>query len=195
MILFRICLASPGESDINGERNKNINVPQQINNVGMPDTEVIHNPVSELVSIDPDNYTDINLDRMHDFDDFDDALADNSQFIEIPFGGIVRRSVPFIGPNPDNSLTNPHLLTLKSDNSALQSAIELYLFFNSSGSLAEQIRKRKIVPTRMWKDVDTGSIWAAMIIDTYKLVYVFINPHTKAVKVALSRHYICGYTL
>lgn len=123
VILFRICLASPGEPDINGELNKNINVPQQINNVGMPDTEVSDNPISDFVSIDPDNYTDINLDRMHDFDNFNlDALADNSQLIEIqfemPFDGMFRL---VMRPNRslDNNFTKPWVLQFYSDEAEL----------------------------------------------------------------------------
>jgi hypothetical protein len=176
VILFRICLASPGESDIAVQLNKNTDK--------IPDNEVyICSEWGGIYSLnDP-----LDLDRMHDFDD-EFALADNLQYTEIPFGGIVR-----CGPNGkqlinDNSFPNQHLLTLKSDYSALEFAIKQYLFFGSSDLLTQQMRNRKIVLTQMWKDDGTGLIWAAMIIDTYGLVHVCVNPRTKAVKVVLSRH-------
>ena len=194
MILFRICLASPSESS-GVQLDKDLTVLEQVDNVQESinpqvslNEVLLANPslncmsISELASIDSDN-----ADRMDDFDSFDDDESD-LEFIETPFGGIVR-----CGPNAkqlinDNSFPNQHLLTLKSDYSALEFAIKQYLFCGSSDLLTQQMRNRKIVLTQMWKDDGTGLIWAAMIIDTYGLVHVCVNPRTKAVKVVLSRH-------
>lgn len=123
VILFRICLASPGES-IDIQSDKDLNVPEQVGNIQTSNSYaslndlVAANPplnhvsISECGDIDSLNGTyNINLDRMHDFDNFDDAFADNSQLIEIPFGGIV----PLVmRPNRslDNDFIKPWVLQL-----------------------------------------------------------------------------------